>query len=409
MDDRNGLIFFISHSLIYLAAPVVYVGVVQAALCDSLGAGATIAALPGSAYLLGSFAPILFSQRIPLRMERAVLVWSNISTALLLFLVCVTLVLPIQNSIRIGAVVSQGFIQGLTQSISSVYMIQCLSRGTTLEGRAKAFKWTFGVGPLAAVAGSLGAQFVLNRGIPSLVFPFDFALLYLVSLLCMAGVAFINSRYELPPQNEEPRQPFLSELFSSIRSFVEVRPLVLVWLAYTLWYSTLSAMPNLSLYTKQAIGRDPKELSGLVMALRFGFKCVGGYILGVVILRWGIRAPLIATVALLGSATLWASITPGYLYLLAFGMMGAGELGGTYFPNYVIAFSSTAAGARNQSLLILATPVASLSAALHGLLTDIFGFSGSFCFGMSTALLALWLVLKLPKGSKLKSALAVTK
>src|SRR4051812_44602755 len=94
IDRINGSIFFISYLLIYFAAPVVYVDVVQAALCDKLGANATIANLPGSAYLLGNFAPLIFSAVVPHRLERAAVVWANIITAILLSMVCTTLLLP---------------------------------------------------------------------------------------------------------------------------------------------------------------------------------------------------------------------------------------------------------------------------------------------------------------------------
>jgi MFS family permease len=396
MDRTNGSIFFISYLLIYFAAPVVYVGVVQAALCDKLGANATIANLPGSAYLFGNFAPLIFSAVVPHRLERAVVVWANIITAILLSMVCTTLLLPFENSVRIAALIGQGLIQGFTGSTSQVFMLQCLGRGTTLEGRAKAFKLAYGAGPIAAVGGSLSAQFVLNRGIPFLDYPYDFALLYLMGVACTAGVAFVCRRFVLIPVREEEHQPFFDSLLDSVKSYFRVKSLVVLWLAYALWNSTLSAMPNLSLYTKEAIGREPKELSGLIMALRFGFKSLAGYFLGVITLRWGIRAPLTTTIALAGGAGLWGWMAPGYFYLLSFGLMGAGELGGAYFPNYSVAVSSAERGARNLALLTLATPVASLSAVLHGALTDLYGFSASFVFGITTALLALWLVFKLP-------------
>jgi hypothetical protein len=51
MDRINGLIFFVSYVLVYLAAPVIYVDVVQAALCDKLGASTAVANLPASAFL----------------------------------------------------------------------------------------------------------------------------------------------------------------------------------------------------------------------------------------------------------------------------------------------------------------------------------------------------------------------
>ena len=41
------------------------------------------------------------------------------------------------------------------------------------------------------------------------------------------------------------------------------------------------------------------------------------------------RAPLVATACLVGAGSLWAWVAPGYAYLGAFGLMGAGELGGS--------------------------------------------------------------------------------
>ncbi len=396
MDRRNGSIYFISYILFFLSAPVGYVDVVQAALCDKLGASATVANLPASAYFFGCFAPIFVSWVIPYRLERSVVVAVNLTASVVLALVCLTLIVPLANSIRIAAVIGQGLTTGILGSVSLVYMFQCLGRGTTLDGRATTLKLTYGFGPIAAVVGSLGAQFVLNRGIPSLPYPYDFAFLYFTGVVCMALVAWLSTAYELMPVHEVSRQPFFGYMLDSIKSYARVAALVRLWLAYVLWYATLSAMSNLSLYAKLAIGREPKELSGLMMALRFGFKALGGFALGAMALRWGVRAPVTATVLLLGGAILWAWTIPGYLYLLAFGFMGAGELGGAYFPNYVVASSSIATGARNLSLLTLATPVASVAPALYGILTDSFGFASGFAFGLAVAGLSLWLVLKLP-------------
>ena len=403
MDRRNGRIFYLSYLLIYLAAPAVYVGVVQAALCDKLGASATVANLPASAYLFGSAAPFFLTWLIPLRLERSVVVYANAITATLLAMVCGTLIFPFGNSVRIAVLVGQGLIHGCTASISLVYQYQCLGRGTTSKGRAKALKLAYTFGPISAVAGSLAAQFILNRGILFLAYPYDFAFLYFIAVPCMAGVALLSSRYELIPVKEEAHQPFVRYMIDSVRSYGQVRTLVLLWLAFLLWYVSLDAMSNLSLYTKEAVGRDPKELSGLIMALRFGFKSVAGFALGVITLRWGIRAPLVTTIVLLAAAAFWSWVAPGYLYLFAFGLMGAGELGGGYFPNYMVGVSPAAQGARNLALLNLATPVASLSPVLYGALTDAFGFSASFALAGVAALAALWFVLKLPGGSGLQS------
>ena len=53
LDRRNGNLFSYSYLLIFLAAPVLYVGVVQAALCDRLGASATVANLLALSLLFG--------------------------------------------------------------------------------------------------------------------------------------------------------------------------------------------------------------------------------------------------------------------------------------------------------------------------------------------------------------------
>src|SRR5262245_56918013 len=86
MDRRNGSIFLLSWLLIYLAAPVMYIDVVQAALCNKLGAGVTVANLPASAYFFGSFSPFFFSWLVPHRMVRTVAVVAYAVTASLLAL-----------------------------------------------------------------------------------------------------------------------------------------------------------------------------------------------------------------------------------------------------------------------------------------------------------------------------------
>jgi hypothetical protein len=398
MDRRNGSIFLLSWILIYLAAPVIYIDVVQAALCSKLGARPTVANLPASAYFFGNFAPFFFSWLVPHRLVRTVAVAAYATTASLLGLVCALLVLPVPDDARIGAVIGQGLVQGFSASISFIYMWQCLKRGTTLEGRARALKLTYGLGPVAAVAGSLGAQFVLNRGIAGLAYPYDFAALYLMGVLCLAVVALAASRYQLTPLEEDERKPFLRYLVDGVRGYVSIRTLVVLWIAYLFWYVSLSGMANLSLYTRSAVGRDPKDLSGLILALRFGFKALAGFGLGAIAMRFGMRAPLVTTVSLLGAAALWAWVAPGYAYLFSFGLMGAGELGGAYFPNYVVAFSSAAAGAINLSLLHLVTPASSFGPVLHGALTEWFGFRASFTLGAIAAVVALLLVFRLPAG-----------
>jgi MFS family permease len=396
MDRRNGAIFLICWVLIFLSAPVMYVDIVQAALCHKLGAGPAVSNLPASAYLLGSFAPFLFSWLVPPHAVRMVVVCGYAATASLLFAVCGVLVLSSSATLQLAVVITQGFAVGLTASISFVYMWQCLKRGTTIGGRARALKFTYTVGPLAAVAGSLLAQFVLNHGMRVLSFPYDFAALYFVGAVCITGVATAASQYRLIAVDAEDRAPFLRYIREGIRQFLTVRTLGFLWLAYMLWYISLSGITNLSLHAT-SLGRDPKELSGLSLALRFGFKAMGGFGLGAIAARLGMRAPIIITVCLLGAAPVWAALAPGYSYLLAFGLMGAGELGGVYFPNYVVSFSSEADAARNLSILQLVTVATSIGPVLYGSITQALGFPSSLAFGVLVASLSLVLVTRLPQ------------
>ena len=396
MERRNGLIFGGATLLIFLAAPVIYVGVVQAALCQHLGASAEVANLPGATYLLGNLAPFILSAIVPHRNERLTVVLANSLTSLSSFAIAICLFLPAADSVRIGAIIAQGFVQGFGVSTSLVFIYQCLGRGTGQKARAKTLKRTFSAAPIAAVAGSLATQAVLNHGIPSLTYPHEFALIFLYAAICMASVAALASRFELPPIADEPRQPFFAYFKTSVLECVRSRGFVLLWVAYALWFSTLSVITNFALSARDVLGRDPQELAGISMALRFGGKCLIGYGLGALAVREGIRAPVIATAGLVTVATLWAWFVPGYAYLLAFALMGGGELGGAYFPNYIISSSPAAVGVRNLSLLTLATPAASLGAVLHGTLAGRFGFPASYLFGALTGALALLLVIRLP-------------
>lgn len=392
MTRLNGGIFLVSYILIYFAAPAVYIGIVQAALIDQLEASATLANLPLAVYKFGSFAPLIVSWLAPHRLEKQVVVWANVMTTIVLTLVFLTLVLPVSTSVRISALILQGLFQGLSGSTSMIFQLQCLTRGTTSEGRIRVLKRTFTLTPLAAVVGSLFAQWMLGPQFTWLAFPYDFAMVYFTAIPCIAGVAFISTRYDLAPLADEPRKPFFGHLVLAVKEFAASPSLRLAWLGYWLWYLTLAIIPNLSLYSKEAIGVDPQDYSGLMMALRFGCKAMGGYLLGWIALRYGLRASAFTSVALLAVGILWGWGIPGFAYLLAFGFIGAGELGGTYFPNFVAVLSSPEAGTRNLALVQLAPPVSSFAPAVHGGLADIWGFPASFIFGLVAAVFSMGLV-----------------
>ena len=403
VERRNGNRYLWATAMIYLAAPVYYVDVTQATLCAKLGASHAVANLPASINLCATFAPIIFTSLVPLRLERRFATLPSALISCLLLLVGIMLVFPLDNSARIAAVIAEALCMGLFNSVSQIYLFQCLSRGTSEWGRARAMKLTFTVGPLAAVAGSLGTQFILDGGIPSLVFPRDFALIHFYAVPCAAVTAWCCSRFELEPMAERPRVPFFRQLSAGFRDYCGSRSLIMLFFAYLLWNAAVYSIANLSLYTKVAMGREPADFAGVMLALRFGCKALAGFGLGLLNLRYGYRAPLIATVSLVALAMAWALAVPGYSYLGAFGLMGAGELAGVYFPNVIMAWSPAATAARDLSLLNLAGPSAGWSPALYGWVTDRHGFPASFVLCGIIALASLGLVFLLP-ARKAKSA-----
>lgn len=399
-ERRNTWVFTICYVFVYLAAPVLYVGVIQAALCDKLGASKALASLPASTYMLGQVAPLFFSWLVPYRLERSMVVWANLATAVLSGAVFVSLVLPMPPGVRILSVVLQGLLQGLSMSTSFVFMVQCLRRGTTAEGLARTLQRTFTITPVCAVAGSLGAQYILNPGLPGLRFPHDFALIYALAVPCSLGIALTARRFRLIPVEEQARPPLFQFLTSSVRSFFGNRALLLIWMAYVLWYSSHGATSNMTLYTREAMGREPSDFSALMMAIRFGCKAVGGFLLGWLALRAGLRGGALGCIALLAAGSAWAWMVPGAGYLFAFGLLGAGELGGAYLPNYVSSLSHPSESTRNIALMTLATPVSSFAPVLHGLLTQWYGFPASFAFGIAAAAAAFVLVMMATPSSK---------
>ena len=115
---------------------------------------------------------------------------------------------------------------------------------------------------------------------------------------CFIWQAFLASQawrwlsrgYQLAPLDDEPRQPLFRFLTASLREYSASRPLAPMWFAYLFWNSSIAGLGNLSLYARQALGRDPMDFSGRMIALRFGCKSLRGYALGAIALRSGLRA-----------------------------------------------------------------------------------------------------------------------
>jgi len=138
--------------------------------------------------------------------------------------------------------------------------------------------------------------------------------------------------------------------------------------------------------------RSQPDTQGLQNLLRFGFKSLIGLALGVLLSRRGPRAALIATTSLLLLGMAWALGVAGWWYLLVSGLLGAGELFGAYFPNYVATASSKRAVRANMALLNLLSSGVGFASVLFGWLAATWGLRSSFYAAAGLLVMALILV-----------------
>jgi hypothetical protein len=82
----------------------------------------------------------------------------------------------------------------------------------------------------------------------------------------------------------------------------------------------------------------------------------------------------------------------GEWYLLSFGLLGAGELFGVYYPNYVLDCSPKSKMRRNIALLNLVTIPAGFAPLVYGYIADSFGQTDK-TVGFHMSFLASMLVL----------------
>ena len=126
--------------------------------------------------------------------------------------------------------------------------------------------------------------------------------------------------------------------------------------------------------------------------LRFSFKAVTGLALGWLLATRGPRAALVATTGLLLVGMGWALQVTGWWYLITAGLLGAGELFGAYFPNYVASASSRRSVRANIALLNLLSTGVGFASVLFGWLATTYGLRSSFYAAAGLLTVALVLI-----------------
>lgn len=446
---RNLILFALCTGTQYLAAPVLYVGITQASLCDRLGADARTANLPGTLFFAMTAMPALYAWLSPgvsaLRRNLGLLYGTS---AVMLATLAITLSLPVSDSIKLGMVILQGGVSGAVMPAAIGLLWEVMGRGSDESRRGLALGLAFGAGPLLAVLGSLGQTALLGGNLfgihfNGLAYPLSFIILFGAGVPVMAVAALLSQLFGIQPVSEEQTRepisavrglmigivlmlvsiasmqfadapndalaapnatlisfgPLLRALgvlsavgavvafVTHFRSVLRQRILLLATVVTILVYAGNVIPSNMNLYSAEALGDLPEKYAGVQNMLRFGFKVVAGAMLGWILTRTNPRVGLLATASIFLLAQIWAMCVTGPWYLVAFGIHGAGELVGVYAPNYIVSASRRDQLRRNMAFVTMLMVPAAPAGYLFGAIVDAVKSSGWTALGMNSATL----------------------
>lgn len=256
----------------------------------------------------------------------------------------------------------------------------------------------FGVGPIFACLGSLLQDSLFQGKLTGLWFGLAFPTNYLamfagvVPLLMASAVILLG--FKLPESSErEPAEEAASwKVLDGLARLFRNRAVLLAIIGYVLVYSGGNAiMDNVSLEAKEVL--PDQDTVGIQSFLRFGCKAVTGAFLGWLLARTNPRATTLATTILLLVGLGWVLTSSGWWFLWGFGLLGAGELFGAYFPNYVVSASPKADVRANVAYLNVLGSVIGFASLGFGLISDRWGRTASFQVAAGMLVVALLLIL----------------
>ncbi len=417
---RNLLLYAVCKSCTYLAAPVMYVGISQASLCDRLGADTRTANLPGSLFFAMCTAPALIAWLSP----RASVVQRNLSwcfgaSALIVGITAALLALRVSPGIILAMVIAQGGVLGVSSATAECLLWEVIGRGSSTSVRGTALGLAFGFGPMLAVVGSLcqaaifGGDF-FGHSFVGLSYPLNFVLLFGCCTPIMLVPAILARFFIVPPVEQEAKREPVRDVFPMLigfagmllavgsmqvatwwqmeairgisyvsaiiaaaaflyhfRAILGQRILLLATLVTLLVYAGETIPINMNLYSKLALGDAPEKFAGVQNALRFGFKIGAGFFLGWLLTRTNPRMGILVTAGFFLASQAWALLVTGPWYLIAFGIYGAGELIGIYAPNYIVSASRPGDLRRNTSFLAMLSTPSAVTGFVYGSLVDL--------------------------------------
>lgn len=385
----------------YLAAPVTYIGTTHANFLKDLGNTDTVANLPHAVYQWLTALPILVAWIFPQpKMLKPLLV------APLLLMSCASAAVALSIGFGLSSravtvsVIAHGAAFGLSGGVLLTTLWEVLRRGVSTSRRGKALGIAFGVGPLFACIGSLAQQALFAKqpigGLTlGLTFPNNYLVLFASAAPLMLLETLVAASFIIPiPTQELTSDSRVAEILGGLRRFFSYRPLIMGAVAYLLVYSGGNAiMDNVSLHAKDVLQEASATTMGTQSFLRFGFKAAAGVFFGWLLIKTNAKVMLLATTSVLILGMVWALNVSGWWYLLAMGWLGAGELFGVYFPNYITTSSSKSHVRVNMAYLTLLGSVVGFASVIFGQISDRYGRIASF--HTATGILAAAMLLML--------------
>jgi hypothetical protein len=411
---RNIICYAVFWSIYYLSAPVSYVGLTHANLLKALGNTDTINNLPAAMYQWLAVLPVLMAWVFPQPRYLKPLALASMGVmAAMTAAVAVTLWSGASSAVSTWVVVAHGAVFGAANGVLITTLWDFLRRGVATKRRGPALGFTYSIGPLFACVGAVlqDALFQgrLLRGVSlGLQFPDNYMVMFggvapmlLAAMLLIAAFA-IPAHSEATDDNRRLSRAVLADLFGEVvaglRQFIYNKPVLMAVGLYIVVASGGNAIfSNVSLHAKDVLGETTETL-GLQSFLRFGFKAVAGGLLGWLLARTSPRATLLATTSILLLGMGWALTSRGWWFMVTFGLLGAGELYGAYFPNYVTTASPKPVVRLNMAYLSVLGALIGFASLALGMISDVFGrmygqTSGRVAsFYVATALLVLALI-----------------
>jgi len=427
----NLILFALCTGTQYLAAPVLYVGITQASLCNRLGADARTSNLPGTLFFAMTAMPALIawlSPRVSTLKRNLGICYTT--SALMLLTLAITLAAPVSIPFKLGVVILQGAVSGAVMPAAIAMLWEVIGRGSDESRRGLALSLAFGAGPLLAVLGSFGQTALLGGDLfgwhfEGLEHPTGFIVLFALGVPVMGLAAVLSHFFVITSEACEPQREPISAvvgliigvplMFASValmhfasggsvmqvlgvvsgcgtaacfvfhfRAILQQRVLLLATVVTILIYAGNVIPSNMNLYSEQVLGNTPEKYAGIQNMLRFGFKVVAGTVLGWMLTRTNPRAGILATSMTFLVALLWAIFVTGPWYLVAFGLHGAGELVGVYAPNYIVSASRSDQLRRNIAFVTMLMVPAAPAGYLYGSIVDAVRRSGVTYLGMNS-------------------------